>query len=376
MAPDLHGPPLRFHPLAFLEDGGEVVVGRSDIDSYGVFPTDGAALVRELAAGRPPADAAAWYADTYGERVDMADFVATLRELQLVRSEQEPELAASAPVRGQRLGRALFSAPAWILYAALVCAAVLVCALDAGMRPRTDNVFFTESLVVVAAVVFAGQLALTVWHEAFHVLAGRRLGIRSRVRVSWRLYFVVLETNLDGLAVVERRRRYLPILAGLLADTLAVAGLTVLAYLTRESTVASGVCLALAFTTLPRMAWQFYFFLRTDIYHLIATATGCVDLDTAARALIANRVNGLLGRRDRLRDERDWGPRDRRLARWYAPLLVVGYAWMLAVLVLVLVPLVWRFWESALLLALTLSQLAVALTLALRERRANSRRTT
>ena len=92
---------------------------------------------------------------------------------------------------------------------------MLVCALDAGMVPRTENVFFTESLVIVAIAVFAGQLALTLLHEVFHVLAGRRLGIRSRVRISRRMYFVVLETNLDGLAVVERRRRYLPILAGL-----------------------------------------------------------------------------------------------------------------------------------------------------------------
>ena len=130
MAPHLQGRPLRFHPLAFLEDGGEVVVGRSDIDSYGVFPADGAALVRELAAGRAPADAADWYADTYGEHVDMTDFLATLHELQLVRSEQEPEAVAGAPVRGRRLGRALFSAPAWALYAALVVAAVVVCALD------------------------------------------------------------------------------------------------------------------------------------------------------------------------------------------------------------------------------------------------------
>ena len=253
---------------------------------------------------------------------------------------------------------------------------MLVCVLDGAMLPRTDNVFFTGSLVIVAVAVFAGQLALTLWHEAFHVLAGRRLGMRSRVRISRRLYFVVIETNLDGLAVVERRRRYLPILAGLLADALAVAGLTVLAYLTRDWPVVSGLCLALAFTTLPRMAWQFYLFLRTDIYHLIATATGCVDLDTAARALIANRVNGLLGRRDRLRDERAFGARDLRHARWYAPLLVVGYAWMLTVLALVLVPLLLRFWESALLLALTLSQLAVALALALRERRADRRKTT
>ena len=376
MAPHLQGWPLRFHPLAFLEDGGEVVVGRSDIDSYGVFPADGAALVRELAGGRPPADAADWYADTFGERVDMRGFLATLHDLRLVRSEDEPEVAATAPVRGRRLGRVLFSGPAWGLYAAVLCAAVVVCVLDGRMLPRVENVFFTGSLGIVAAAVFAGQLALTLVHEAFHVLAGRRLGVRSRLRISRRLYFVVLETNLDGLAVVERRQRYLPILAGLVADTLAVAGLTVLAYLVRDWAVVSGLCLALAFTTLPRMAWQFYLFLRTDVYHLIATATGCVDLDTAARALIANRVNGLLGRRERLRDERDWGPRDLRLARWYAPLLVIGYAWMLAMLALVLVPLLWRFWDSALLLALTLSQLAIALALALRERRANRRKTT
>ncbi len=376
MAPHLQEGPLRFHPLAVLEDGGEVVVGRSDIDSYGVFPLDGAALVRELAAGRPPGDAADWYADTYGERIDMADFVATLHELQLVQSGSEPGSATPAPVRGQRLGRALFSAPAWASYVVLLAAAVLVCALDGALLPRTGNVFFTGSLVVVAVAVFAGQLALTLWHEAFHVLAGRRLGIRSRIRISRRLYFVVIETNLDGLAVVERRRRYLPILAGLLADALAVAGLTVLAYVTRGWPVVSGLCLALAFTTLPRMAWQFYLFLRTDIYHLIATATGCVDLDTAARALIANRAGGLLGRRHRPRDEQAFGARDLRHARWYAPLLVAGYAWMLTVLALVLVPLLLRFWESALLLALTLSQLAVALALALRERRADRRKTT
>jgi hypothetical protein len=303
----------------------------------------------------------------------MAGFVAALRELRLIREEREPEAAAPVPVRGQRLGRALFGVPAAILYVAVMAAAVLVCALDGRMLPRTGNVFFVDSLVIVAVAVFAGQMALTGLHEVFHVLAGRRLGIRSRVRISRRMYFVVLETNLDGLAVVPRRQRYLPILAGLLADALVVGGLTVIAYLTRGSTVVSGLCLALAFTTLPRMAWQFYLFLRTDVYHLIATATGCVDLDTTARGLIGNRVNALLGRRDRLRDESDWHPSDLRVARWYAPVMVIGYAWMLVVLVLVLVPLVLHFWQSTLLLALTVTQLAAALAISLRERRANQR---
>ena len=38
--------------MSFLADRGEVVIGRTDIDSYAVFPEDGAALVRELQAGR------------------------------------------------------------------------------------------------------------------------------------------------------------------------------------------------------------------------------------------------------------------------------------------------------------------------------------
>jgi hypothetical protein len=165
----------------------------------------------------------------------------------------------------------------------------------------------------------------------------------------------------------------------------------VIAYVTRtadgEITLVGGFCLALAFTTLPRMAWQFYLFMRTDLYVLICTLTGCNDLDGCARGVLANKFNSLLGRRERLRNEDRWHPTDRRVARWYAPLIVAGYAVMAALLLVVLLPVAWqflsnaveqvvggaaatgRFWDSALVLTLTVSQLAVALALALRERR-------
>jgi len=153
MAPHLQGWPLRFHPLAFLEDGGEVVVGRSDIDSYGVFPADGAALVRELAGGRPPADAADWYADTFGERVDMQGFLATLHELRLVRSEDEPEVAVTAPVRGRRLGRVLFSGPAWGLYAAVLCAACMHASWNAVIKVKGDRLSAMLMMTVASSAI-------------------------------------------------------------------------------------------------------------------------------------------------------------------------------------------------------------------------------
>ena len=62
------GPVLAFHQLSFAPEGDDVVVGRRDIDSYGVFPPDGAALgactasvtslhavCEEVAAGLPDA---------------------------------------------------------------------------------------------------------------------------------------------------------------------------------------------------------------------------------------------------------------------------------------------------------------------------------
>ncbi len=391
---ELETSPLSFHSLSFLEEGDEVVIGRADIDSYGVFPHDGAAVLQELRDGRPPADAAAWYEATYRQPVDMEAFLETLRELHFLREDADGNEDADEPrpIRWQRLGRVLFSAPAWVCYALVVAAAVAASVHDPRLVPRLRNVFFSDYLLLVELTVVGGQVALSLLHEGFHVLAGRRLGLASSVRISRRLYFVVFETVLDGLAVVPRRKRYLPILAGMLADVLVVAILTLAAYLSRQDdgsiSLVGGVCLALAFTTLPRIVWQFYFFLRTDVYYLVTTMLACVDLETATRGLLRNRLNALLGRHERLLDEEAWHPRDRHVARWYAPLFVAGYGVSIAMLVVVVAPLAWQFlggafqkvflddalspaefWDSVALLLLNGVQLALAAAIAIRDRR-------
>jgi len=392
---------LRFHPLTFLDEGDDVVVGRPDLDSYVVIPADGAALLRRLSDGADVDEAAAWYAEEFGESVDVHDFVASLHELGFVDDEgaERPDAAAAAgePVRWQRLGAALFSAPAWAVYVAVVLAGVAVAVADPELAPRQRNVFFSSSFLVVELSLFVLQIPLVLMHELGHVLAGRRLGLRTRVRISRRLYFLVFETVMNGLVSVPRARRYLPMLAGMLADLVVAAAFTVAAWLLRgpvaDADWAAGLCLALAFTTLLRIAWQLYFFLRTDIYFLVTTVLGCFDLHTTARQYLANAVNRRLGRHHRLVPEDSWHPRDRRVARWYAPLVVVGYALATGLLVLVMLPLTWtfmsatisrvflgdasssgQFWDSAILLTLNVAQLALAAVLALRERRAASDR--
>jgi hypothetical protein len=337
--------PLRLHPLTYLEEGDEVTVGRADINSFGLFPPDGAALLRQLEAGHPPNEAARWYSAEYGEQVDMGEFLEVLEDLELVLREGETPVTVT--VRWQRLARALFSPVAWACYAALTVAALVAMIRHTYLLPTNNHLFFTRSsLLILTLGIVLGQLPLQLLHEAYHALAGRRLGLNSTLRIGHRFIYVVFETSLDGLVAVPRRKRYLPMLAGMLTDVLALAALTLAAAALHPAdpsgsgaqAVAYRFLLATAFGVVLRFAWQFYFFLRTDLYYLATTVLGCNDLQTTARQLLWNRVWRFLHRPGRLADESAWTPRDASAARWYSWLMVAGYGLLLVVIAIVLVP--------------------------------------
>jgi hypothetical protein len=385
--PDL---PLSVYPLTYLDEGEEVTVGRTDTGSFAVLPADGAALLRRLAEGMSPRQGKQWYAEQYGEDVDIDEFLAVLDELELLAPAGVAAEAAPVKVRWQRLGRAVFSPVAWVCYGILMVATIVVVVGQPDLLPRYQNLFFTKYLVLLELGVYFGQMPFILVHEAFHALAGRRIGLPSSLSIGRRLYFVVFETALDGLVVVPRKQRYLPMLAGMVADVLVIAVLTlVAAVLLRGGGTEAAIgkyLLALAFGTVLRLLWQVYFFLRTDIYYLIVTVLGCVDLHTVARDMLANRINRLLGRTGKLVDESNGHPRDRAAARWYSWLILVGYSFMIVVAILAAIPATVRmveltvghlrgdsstlgFADALVFLALNIAQFAIAAALSVRARK-------
>jgi hypothetical protein len=343
--------PLRLHPLTYLDEGDEVTAGRADTSSFALFPADGAELLRRLEAGTTPNEAARWYSEQYGEQVDISEFLEVLADLDLILADGETT-AAPVTIRWRRLGAAVFSGPAWACYALLIGAAIVAMVRHPYLLPAYRHLFFVRSsLVILMLGIVAGQLPLVLLHETFHALAGRRLGLNSTLRIGRRFYYIVFVTSLDGLVSVPRRQRYLPMLAGMLLDLLAIAGLT-LAAAPLHSAAGAGaliyrLLLSMAFGVVLRFAWQFYFFLRTDLYYLATTVLGCNDLQTTARQLLVNRALRLLGRPDRLADESAWHPRDLSVARWYSWLMVAGYALLTAMLVTTAFPVGIRLTELA-----------------------------
>lgn len=395
---------LSFYPLTFVADPPDIIVGRKDIDSYAAFPEDGAELLKQLQAGSNLEDAAAWYQKRYGEPIHMADFLETLRDLEFLRESGEQEApitsAQSSPV-WQWLGRAAFSPLAWIIYAAIFAYCLFLLLRFPYLRPNYSDVFFSPYLVVLEVGLFLGQFPGILFHESYHVLAGKRLGIPARLGIGRRLYFLVFETYIDGLWSVPRKARYLPFLAGMLADLLLFSFLTIIASLTynpaQPFSFPGAFCLAMAFSTLLRFIWQFYFYLQTDIYYVFTNAFRCIDLQQTTWLYIWNRVYRLLGRTDKIQDEEEWYPRDRQVARWYVFFFGAGYLFSFATLFLAVIPALLQvfvqvfehlshhvvygasFWDTCGFLILNILQLVVVAGIFLREyqvRRSAKRLTT
>src|SRR5262249_42596849 len=152
------------HPLTMVPEDDGVMVGRPDVGSYALFPPEGAQLLRLLAAGAPLPEAVGRYERGSGAALDVPDFLAALAERQFLRDPGQPAPAA-APVRWQRLGRAVFSPPAWACYLAVAVAAVAAMVGEPWLRPSYRNLFFTDYLSVIPLVLTPAGIGLVLVHE-------------------------------------------------------------------------------------------------------------------------------------------------------------------------------------------------------------------
>jgi len=341
------GPAVRLHRLSMVAEDDGVVIGRPDIASYAVFPEEGAQVLQMLAAGTPVADVAAWYEHQVGEPLEVTDLLRALADLGFLLTDEETE-PVSATVGWQRLGRWLFSWPTAVGYLVLVAAAVAAMIVNPALRPSYRDLFFTSYVSLIPVVSLAVAIPPILLHEACHALAGRRLGLPSQLGISRRFYYIVAETRMDSLLSVPRRRRYLPFLAGVLADTAVIAAFTLLSVALDQRGIPgwySRLCLVVAFTCVLRLIWQCMLHLQTDFYYVLANAFRCNDLQNATRFYLRARLGRLIPVRGTEHQDAEWSDRDRMMARWYAPIFVIGYGFSLFSLIWAGIPTFVRLWS-------------------------------
>ena len=96
--------------------------------------------------------------------------------------------------------------------------------------------------------------------------------------------------------------------------------------------------MAFAYMTLLRLAWQFFFYLQTDLYYVIVTVLGCVDLQGTARLVLRERLGRVLRRPVSSAPLASAHPRDTRSPAGTSWLLLVGWTASIAILIAGVIP--------------------------------------
>lgn len=328
--------------LAMRRDGDEWIIGRVDAGSFVAAPAVARDALDLLGRGLTVADTQTRLARATGTEVDVADLVATLAEVGLVRSV-DGRPVDGPPVPEPSLGWLRPHHVSWLLHPAVAAGgAVLVVAAAGclvwrpGLLPAHRDLIWSrhQSVVVLGNAAIAWTIVLA--HELGHLLTARAAGVPGRIGLSTRLQFLVAQTDVSGVWASPRRVRLTVYLAGIAVNLLiAAAGVLVLA--AGPEAPVGRVTAAAVLLSLLFVPWQLLVFMRTDLYFVLQDLTRCRNLYGDAVAHARRRITR---QAVPAHEVGTTGPsrREQRVVRCYCLLMVVGTVLCLGLAVTVTLP--------------------------------------
>jgi putative peptide zinc metalloprotease protein len=279
-------------PLSIQREGDSYLVGNPELNRFYQIPEIGVQVIKLLQEGLTFAEVKARLADGNGD-IDVDDFASTLVEIGLAyvgSPRQAADLPMSTPTKWMQaarvVGQIVFSWPAACLCALVVAYAVLCLTRFPQDMPSLSVFYFPGHLTFSLVLLLVVRLFMVLLHELGHMLAAAKLGIDSHLGVGTRLWSIVIEADLTGVLSLPRRKRYLPLLAGMLTDVLSISILFIaITHLLQAHARLFLIQLlqALIMQTFLFMIWQLNVFLRTDLYYVMCTILAYPDLDRDAR---------------------------------------------------------------------------------------------
>ena len=323
--------------LSVQKDGEEYTIGDKDLSIFIRVPEEAAVLVGLCDGKNSVGEVASCLKETHGYDVDVVDFLQDLNEISLVYSidgEILRNLGDQKPLvmRGSRLAGILFSPVIVVIYSILFIGCITLFVLFPDLFPSYDKSMVSAYTGVNVLLFFIISWMLTVFHEFGHYLAVIRLGLPVRFQLSLRLIWLVVEADMTGLWSVEKNKRTVPYLAGIMFDTCVLFSLLVFQLLLPGtlSELASLITLCMVI----QFSMHFLIFLRTDLYFILINALHIGNLHEAANSYLKNIMN-----RTKLNEIfSDWNSREYRYIKAFSFLQVCGYLFAAALLIYFIIP--------------------------------------
>jgi putative peptide zinc metalloprotease protein len=350
------------YPFTRQPSGDEVIIGRQGASAFLVLGQDAVQVLDDLAAGKTLGEAEALYFERHGERPDLGDFLGSLRDKGLVRRLDQADQAVTAPqpeaaaaVSAWRrlldaVARLLFGRVAVAVWAIAMLAALAVAIREPALIPSRTALFFSHHMTLFSLALLTFSMSTAMVHELAHLLAARAVGVSARIGFSNRLWVLVAETDISGVWAIPKAQRFLPILAGPMADAgsaaLLLLGLAAVGQDWRAlHPLATHFVQAMVLSYGLRLVWQCYLFVRTDFYYALIMLLDCRDLMRDTANFVNNQVRRLLRRPPKI-NQSQIPAREQRVIRWFSLPFLAGRIIAFAVLFFVQMPVVVAYFRQ------------------------------
>jgi putative peptide zinc metalloprotease protein len=352
-----HDRRVEVYPFSRQADGDAIIIGRRDTSTFLALPAEAVEILDTLAKGQSVGEASAQYRARHGETPDMEDFLGLLESKGLVARSgaanwHDTAVAPAAPRFNftgfpQPLAQLLFGPAGMTLATLTVGAGLVVACMAPSVVPRWDALYFDHNRTLMGITVILLSYVTLFIHEMGHLVAARAAGVDSRIGISHRLWIVVAETDLTGLWAIPRRRRYLPLMAGSVVDAVSASLVLVVLYASARGWIVlphiSWLLLrALFFVYLIQILWQFFFFVRTDLYYVLANLFSCRSLMQDTENFLKNVVAPWVPW-FQVTDQGGIPASERRVVVLYSVFWLAGRLVAIGGLVLISLPLFWRY---------------------------------
>jgi len=346
-------------PFTHRPDGDHVILGDVDRQVFVAVPAEGLDILVALAAGHTVGQAARIYEDKYHETADIEDFLEALEQEGFIGGASAVDAGDIPEVRqahwrwrfewlSPKVAQRLVSWPVLAACGLLVAVGVALVADDPTVLPKAGNalLFPHHFAALTWAWILLANLGLLA-HELGHVVAARAAGSRAGLGISNQLWMIVAQTDMSAIWLSPRRQRYVAFAIGMIVDAVSAVFLIAFVWSAHRGWIGPpewAVLLATAVIVAPlaRIIWQFCFFLRTDVYYMIATALSCKNLMTDTDDYLRN-LWARARRAPHRVDQSGIPPKEMRVIRWYSVLWFFGRLVSIVTYAFLILPVLWGY---------------------------------
>ncbi|MCK6259582.1 hypothetical protein LCY76_23730 [Fictibacillus sp. KIGAM418] len=268
--------------IVIQPDGDEFTIGDPYHTEFLRVPLIAAEIIKLLDGKNTLGDIQEKINGSFGEEVDIIDFMETLLEYGLIYKINDdvinPLIKREPKAIYKKIGKAMFSSFSIALYCFCFLSVCVLLISKPQLFPKYESLFIFDSLGLNALNLLVIAAIVKGLHELGHFLAAAKENVLSKIRFNLRLIWLVIETDMTGLWAKEKKARYIPFIAGMMWDITIIFIVLSLQIIINKPIILEYLQI-ISFVVTSSIVFQFIIFLRTDLYFVLINWKNSASLE-------------------------------------------------------------------------------------------------